>query len=1523
MLEEFNDSTKSVAEISIQLAGPDTIREWSYGEVTKPETMNYRSFKPEKDGLFCERIFGPYKNWECNCGRYKRQRFKGVVCDRCGVEVTTSKVRRERMGHIELAIPIAHIWFFKNQPCIIGNLLGVSAKDLERVIYYEQYIVIDPGNSQFKKNQIIGEDEYENAKKEVSFIADMGAIAVRKVLSEVNLNLEELSKELSDKAMVSGSKSEKAESLKRLKYVEAFKNSPNKPEGMILDVLPVIPPDLRPLVQLDGGRFATSDLNEFYRRVINRNNRLKKLIDARAPDIILRNEKRMLQEAVDNLFDSDPKAKKKEKMKSLSELLKGKQGRFRTNLLGKRVDYSGRSVIVVGPELKMHECGLPKRMALELYKPFIVRKMMGEEGLANTVRHAKKIIDSEAPEVWDIVEPIIKDHPVMLNRAPTLHRLGIQAFYPKLIEGSAIRLHPLVCAAFNADFDGDQMAVHLPLSFEAQLECRVLMLSSNNILHPASGQPIAVPSQDIVLGLYYLSKPRPNVKGDGMCFGSDQEVIQAYENGVVDLNAKIKLRLRAGRTLYRGTFDYDTRCENKSGDEVVARAGVKVESMLLKENSRIETSVGRVILNQAVPDVLGYADDTFNKKTIAKSVDDLYRIKGNHVTVDYLDSLKDLGFKWASKAGSSVAIAEMVIPAEKQVLLDEATEKANRIRDLYDQGAVTDGERYNQIIDLWSRTTSDVAQRQWDLLSKDKDGFNPLFMMADSGARGSKEQIKQLSGMRGLMQKPTRKIGEHEVIENPITSCFREGLNSLEYFISTHGARKGLSDTALKTADAGYLTRRLVDVAQNLVITEDDCCEVKIAVERISVEHYERIKDTSEGLSLFAKRLKGYVAADDILNPSTKEVLVKRGDEFEKEVLRNIMFKELKNIEAINYEQLCKKTVGTTLEKAIHGEDGKTIVSAGSAINNSRLREIINSGVRAPMFLVAKGIIRSASKDGDNIVQALGERILGRFSLKDIKHPVKDILLVKKGEMIEEELIPKILDAGIEEVAVRSVLACNSPLGVCAKCYGRMLASGRLVDLGEAVGVLAAQSIGEPGTQLTLRTFHIGGASSRITVDNNKKASVDGTVSLENSDEIEYKGSQVEISRMAELVLLDTNGINRGRWQIPYGATLKVKNGDSVKKDDMLFEWDPYNSPIISTIGGKIQLLDFIEKTTYISEVDETTGIETWTIINDKRGRKRASINVMQGSERAGHFFLPDGAILTVHDGNDIVSGQTIAKLPRSVGKTKDITGGLPRVAELFEAREPKNPAILAPIDGLIAFGSEKSAGQIVLIKSADGEMEIVVPHGKHLSVQEGDRVRKGQAIAEGSVSLNDILGILGEEELQRHLIDEIQSVYRLQAVTISDKHIECIVRQMMRKVTITDPGQSKFLTGEDVSRIELRIENSKLQEEGKDIAVAAPLLLGITKAALAMDSFIAAASFQETTKVLTKATIAGSKDKLLGLKENVIMGRVVPCGTGALHLRNLEIKDSDVKDEVVLAEPRMDSSASDIDLEDLEDELE
>jgi DNA-directed RNA polymerase subunit beta' len=1538
MLEEFNDSTKSVAEISIQLASPDTIRDWSYGEVTKPETMNYRSFKPERDGLFCEKIFGPYRNWECNCGKYKRQRYKGVICERCQVEVTNSKVRRERMGHIELAVPVAHIWFFKNQPCIIGNLLKVSAKDLEKVIYYEHYIVIDPGNSKFKKNQIITEEDYKDSEEEgMHFVADMGAIAIRKVLSEANLKLEELSAELSSDAEASNSKGVKQDAVKRLKYVEAFKNSPNKPEWMVLDVLPVIPPDLRPLVQLDGGRFATSDLNEFYRRVINRNNRLKKLIDARAPDIILRNEKRMLQEAVDNLFDSDPKAKKKDKMKSLSELLKGKQGRFRMNLLGKRVDYSGRSVIVVGPELKMHECGLPKRMALELYKPFIVRKIMGEDGLANTVRNAKKIIDSEDPKVWDIVEPIIKDHPVMLNRAPTLHRLGIQAFYPKLIEGSAIRLHPFVCAAFNADFDGDQMAVHLPLSFEAQLECRVLMLSSNNILHPASGQPIAVPSQDIVLGLYYLSKIRPGVKGEGMAFGSDQEAIQAYENGIVDLNAKIKLRLRKERKIYRGCLDYNTNCETEAGEKILAEKGKRVEFLTLKEDSRIETSVGRVILNQAIPNILGYADDTFSKKIIAKSVDDLYRRSGNNITVEYLDSLKDLGYRWASKAGSSVAIAEMVIPKEKQLLLDEATKKANDIRDLYDQGAVTDGERYNQIIDLWSRTTNEVAQKQWDLLSSDRDGFNPLFMMADSGARGSREQIKQLSGMRGLMQKPTRKIGEHEVIENPITSCFREGLNSLEYFISTHGARKGLSDTALKTADAGYLTRRLVDVAQNLVITEEDCCEVKIISERVSVEYYERIKDLSEGLSLFTKRLNGYVAANDILHPARKEVLVKCGDLLDRESLSNLRFIELKFIEAINYEQLRKKILGTTLEKSVHGNDGKVLLSAGSAINDSKLKEMICAGVKEPIHLAVKGIIREAAKDGESIVQDLGERILGRFSLEDVKDPLTGELLVSKGEMIEEKHIPKINKGGggvgIEKVAVRSVLTCNSPLGVCAKCYGRMLASGRLVDLGEAVGVLAAQSIGEPGTQLTLRTFHIGGASSRITVDNNKKASVDGTVSLENSEEKEYNGAQLEISRMAELVLLDSNGMKRGPWQIPYGATLKVTNGKAVKKGDILYEWDPYNNPIISTVGGKIQLLDFIEKITYKSEVDETTGIETWTIIADKRGRRRACVNVMNVETRVGHFFLPAGAILTVRNEETIVGGHTIAKLPRSVGKTKDITGGLPRVAELFEAREPKNPAILAPIDGVVEFGTQKNGEQIVIFKNEKGEIlefknekgdnvkSLEVPHGKHLSVHEGDRVRKGHSIAEGPMNLTDILRISGEEELQRHLIDEIQAVYRLQAVTISDKHIECIVRQMMRKVTITDPGDSNFLTGEDVSKIELRLENSRLQDSDKKLPKAEPLLLGITKAALAMDSFIAAASFQETTKVLTKATIAGSKDKLQGLKENIIMGRLIPSGTASPHLRSLEIKDSDVKDELATEHLRNRSFASG-EIEEIDDEI-
>ena len=1441
MSEEMMDQVENSGDISIHLASPDLIRFWSWGEVTKPETINYRSFKPERDGLFCEKIFGPVKNWECNCGKFKRVRYKGVICDRCGVEVTHSKVRRERMGHIELAIPLTHTWFVKNQPCVIGALLNLTTKDLEHIIYYEKYVVIAPGDTDLQEKELIDEARYQDLIAEGrQFDAKMGASAIKQLLDR--LDLTSLAQELRAQAQTK-SKTKRDEAIKRLKIVEAFKksqmesfrsyyNNPdpsrdsakawlkglaeavaefkaeyeskhadfiladayeefrtmypaeskllaNQPSWMILDVLPVIPPDLRPLVPLEGGRFATSDLNELYRRVINRNNRLKKLIDIRAPNVILCNEKRMLQEAVDQLFDSGrrtARAGSARPLKSLAELLKGKQGRFRMNLLGKRVDYSGRSVIVVGPELKMHQCGLPKRMALELYKPFIIQRLE-EDGIVYTLKSAKKYVDAERPEVWDILEEIIEDHPVMLNRAPTLHRLGIQAFYPKLIEGNAIRLHPLVCTAFNADFDGDQMAVHLPLSFETQLECRVLMLSSNNILHPASGQPIAVPGQDIVLGLYYLTKPRPGRKGEGMHFFDSAEAVRAYENGVVDLNASVYLKLPAGRKVYMGALEKDAVCIRETADdngnmEVSVKAGEKIKFLTLKEPNVIKTTVGRIIFNEFVPNALGYANETFGKKVIAKSIDDLYRRTGNRVTVDYLDDLKANGYAWATRAGSSVAIAEMVIPEEKQAMLDAATEKVNQIRSLYEDGVITDGERYNQIIDVWSKTTADVAAKQWDLLSHDRDGFNPVYMMADSGARGSRQQIMQLSGMRGLMQKPIKQLGGQEVIENPIKSCFREGLNVMEYFISSHGARKGLADTALKTADAGYLTRRLVDVGQDLVITEADC--------------------------------------------GTKN-----------------------------------------------------------------------------------GIEVSAFKDGDDTVIPLEERLLGRAPVDDIKHPVTGEVIVKAGELVTERDLPKISATGLEHIKMRSVLTCDSRNGVCSKCYGRMLASGRLVDLGEAVGVLAAQSIGEPGTQLTLRTFHIGGASSRLTVENNKKAIVDGHVELTDVDTVEHDGQKIVVSRMGELVIIDTTGINKGRYQIPYGSILKVANNEAVKKDQEMFEWDPYNSPIISNVAGKIQFVDLVENATFRVERDEDTDVETWIVISDKRGRRSPAIAIMDSNgNKLGHYGLPDGAVLAVKDGDTVTVGQTLAKLPRAAGKTRDITGGLPRVAELFEARMPKNRAYLAPIDGLVSIGEDIRNNQQVIIKMDDQEEKVLIPRGIHLAVNEGDRVRAGQKISEGSADPHDILEILGAEEVQRHLVNEIQAVYRLQGVAIADKHIECIVRQMMRKVRIEESGDSELLPGEEISKARLRVINDRLVEQGKVAAKASPMLLGITKASLATDSFISACSFQETTKILTRASIEGSVDPLMGLKENVIMGRLIPCGTGARHLRNVQVTDVDAEAE-------------------------
>ncbi|MBF0429795.1 MAG: DNA-directed RNA polymerase subunit beta' [Fibrobacteria bacterium] len=1323
--------------ISIQLVAPDTIRSWSYGEVTKPETINYRSFKPEPNGLFCEKIFGPVKNWECNCGKYKRIRYRGVVCDRCGVEVTHSKVRRERMGHIELAIPVIHIWFFKAMPSMIGGLLGMSVVNLERVIYYESYIVLDPGDTDLKQGQLITEDEYIDLEDEGRhFDAKMGGPAIKQML--VSLDLDGMSVDFRVRIKTETSMQRKADLLKRLKTIEAIRKSPNHPEWMVLDVISVIPPDLRPLVPLEGGRFATSDLNDLYRRVINRNNRLKKLIDIKAPEVILRNEKRMLQEAVDVLFDNgrrtfSVKGEGHRPLKSLSELLKGKQGRFRQNLLGKRVDYSARSVIVVEPDLKIHQCGIPKSMALELYKPFIIQKLE-EKGFVHTVKAAKKFVEKERSEVWDILEEIIDDHPVMLNRAPTLHRLGIQAFYPKLIEGKAIRLHPLVCSAFNADFDGDQMAVHLPLSFEAQLEARVLMISANNILHPASGQPIAVPSQDIVLGCYYLTHSKDGGRGEGKSFSSVDEVQQAHHAGVIETHSWIKVQIK---------------------DEI------------------IKTTAGRVIFNEIIPDSLGYINEHMDKKAISKVIDRLYRQKGNEETCHLLDKIKKTGFRWATKGGLSVSISEMIIPPEKGEKLKETQAVVDKITDLYGNGVITDGERYNQVIDAWSHTTNDVANLVYEKLAQDKQGHNPIFMMADSGARGSREQIKQLSGMRGLMQKPQKKLTGQEIVENPILSCFCEGLNVLEYFISTHGARKGLADTALKTADAGYLTRRLVDVSQDVVVNEFDC--------------------------------------------------------------------------------------GTVL-----------------------------------------GIEVSAVIEGEEIIQTLGEKILGRVACDDIYDPLTDTMICEASTLIDETLTERIVKSGVETVKIRSVLTCESIKGVCAKCYGRNLASGRPIDLGEAVGVMAAQSIGEPGTQLTLRTFHIGGAASRLTAESSKKSKWNCVVNLHDIETVVSKENDiVVINRAGEVVLVDEKGITKMRYTIPYGSVLKVNDGDKINAGDTLFDWDPYNTLVIASFSGKVDYGDLKKGITYINEYDDETGLERIVVINDKKGKLHPHINILDESgEKVARYALPAGAYLQQKNGEKIHAGDDVAKLPRQVGKTRDITGGLPRVAELFEARKPKSPSVISSIDGIVSFDGIERGQQRV--KVTDGKVDDVflIPRGKHMTVHPGDRVRSGEKLCDGPIVPHDILRIAGDAAVQRYLVHEIQSVYKLQGVTIADKHIECIVRQMMRKVKVEDPGDTQLLEGQDVSKTILRRENNKVLAEGKKPASFSPLLLGITKASLGTDSFISAASFQETTKVLTAATVEGKVDTLEGLKENVIMGRLIPSGTGNYTLRKMKIKDLDAEAE-------------------------
>ncbi len=1341
--------------IQIRLASPEKILSWSYGEVTKPETINYRSFKPERDGLFCERIFGPVKDWECNCGKYKRIRFRGIVCDRCGVEVTQAKVRRERMGHIELAVAVSHIWYFKSLPSRIGNLLDLSVRELEKILYYESYIMIDPGNTPYNVGDIISEDEQlemEEAGKE--FVAEMGAPAVAKLLAQ--LELEELSIALRAQVKVETSVQRKKDALKRLRVIEGLRPSGNRAEWMVMSVIPVIPPDLRPLVPLEGGRFATSDLNDLYRRVINRNNRLKKLIDIQAPEVILRNEKRMLQEAVDALFDNgrrthSVRGDSKRPLKSLSDLLKGKQGRFRQNLLGKRVDYSGRSVIVVGPKLKLYECGLPKNMALELFKPFIIMKLE-EKGYVQSVKSAKRLVEHERPEVWDILEEIIEDHPVMLNRAPTLHRLGIQAFYPRLVEGKAIKLHPLVCAAFNADFDGDQMAVHVPLSFEAQLEARILMLSTNNILVPSSGRPIAIPSQDIVLGCYYLTKMRPNVKGEGKVFYNETEALAAHYEKFIDTHAKIKVR-------------YDGQL--------------------------LETSIGRLIFNQIIPNEVGYFNDIANKGKIEELVSKCYQKAGQTKTVLFLDNLKDLGFRWATQSGTTVSIDDLIIPQKKHDLIKSAEKDVNKIQKRYMKGIITNGERYNQIIDTWTRTTTSVAEVMFENLAADLDGFNPVYMMADSGARGSKEQIRQLAGMRGLMAKPQKKItgGVGEIIENPITANFREGLSVMEYFISTHGSRKGLADTALKTADAGYLTRRLVDVAQDVIINEPDC--------------------------------------------------------------------------------------GTIL-----------------------------------------GLDVTALKEGEEVIESLGDRILGRVILEDVFDPVTEDVIVEAGSEIDDKEAQTIEDAGVESVNIRSVLTCETKRGVCAKCYGRNLSTKKLVDIGEAVGVIAAQSIGEPGTQLTLRTFHIGGTAEQIAGQSQATSKYNGFAKFNRVQTISRNdGVKVVKNRSGEIQILDKNDRALGRYVVPYGAELSVKDGAEITKDDVLFSWDPYSNVILTEEGGIVKYKDIIPDISLKEEIDETTGQIQPIIIDTKEKTLFPTILILdKKGETKGSYRLPTGANLRVADGDKINPGAILVKIARQISKTRDITGGLPRVAELFEARRPHDPAVVSEIDGTVKFGKIVRGQQQILVEGDVSETEeYLIPHGKHLHVHDGDRVIAGERLCEGSIDPHDILRIKGVGDVQEYLVNEIQEVYRLQGVKINDKHIETIVRQMLQKVHVDDVGDTIFLEGEQVDRQKFMLENDRVIAEGGEPATFEPLLLGITKASLSTESFISAASFQETTRVLTEAAICGKIDNLQGLKENVIIGQLIPAGTGIDRYRSVQIKVEDEPLEEVPGDFENEESISDI----------
>jgi DNA-directed RNA polymerase subunit beta' len=1337
--------------IRISVASPEKIRSWSHGEVTKPETINYRTFKPERDGLFCARIFGPVTDWECLCGKYKRMKHRGVICDKCGVEVTLSKVRRERLGHIELASPCSHVWFFKGLPSRIGHLLDISLRDLESVLYFEAYVTIDPGDAPVKEKEIIKDEakfrELDQQFRATGFKAMMGAEAIKELLKRVEI--EELSGSLREKMKNETSLQKRLKYAKRLKVVEAFRKSGNKPQWMILDVIPVIPPELRPLVPLDGGRFATSDLNDLYRRVINRNNRLKKLMDLHAPEVIVRNEKRMLQEAVDALFDNGRRGRvlrgaNNRPLKSLSDTLKGKQGRFRQNLLGKRVDYSGRSVIVVGPELKLHQCGLPKKMALELFKPFIYHRLE-QTGHCTTIKQAKEMVEQQDPIVWDILEEVIKDHPVLLNRAPTLHRLGIQAFEPVLVEGKAIKIHPLVCTAFNADFDGDQMAVHIPLSPEAQIEASVLMLASHNILSPASGQPITVPTQDMVLGLYYLTKSKPGAKGEGRTFANIDEVLLALEMGEVETLTPIRLRYTGEVMELSSAYD----------DQDITHT-----EPIHYERQFINTTVGRTILNDHLPKEMPFINGLLKKKGSGQLVNYCYLRFGLEITVKMLDEIKELGFRYATKAGLSIGIDDMVIPEGKKTLVRDAEKQVVSVQQQYLDGAITNGERYNKVIEIWSAITERVADEMFSVMQQqDKSGdLNPIYVMADSGARGSKQQIRQLSGMRGLMAKPSG-----EIIETPITANFREGLTVLQYFISTHGARKGLADTALKTADSGYLTRRLVDVAQDVIVSEYDC-------------------GTVDGI---------YVTS---------------------------------------------------------------IVEAG------------------------------------DIIEPLRDRIVGRVSLEKIKDYEGNVI-VDINQDISEELAASIQAAGIERVKIRSVLTCESKRGVCVMCYGRNLASGRLVELGEAVGVIAAQSIGEPGTQLTMRTFHIGGTASRVSEQSRLEAKNSGTVRFINLQTVQSKlGDLVVMNRNGFIAVVDEKGREKERYAVVYGAKLKVKEGDPVTIGHVMVEWDPYTFAILTEIGGTVGFKDLQEGLTLHEEVDEVTGLSR-LVVTDSPDEKRQPAVVIKSAKTSKRYLMPSRSHLMVQDGDTVHPGDVLAKIPRETTKTKDITGGLPRVVELFEARKPHETAVISEIDGVVKFG-EISKGQRKVYVMADNgtEKEYSVPRGVHINVQEGERLRAGEPLMDGPLNPHDILAVLGEKELQGYLVNEIQEVYRLQGVNISDKHIEVIVRQMMRWRKVEDVGDTQFLLEQQVDRFRFQEENERTIVHGGKPATGRPLLLGITKASLSTESFISAASFQETTRVLTEASIQGAVDHLRGLKENVIVGRLIPAGTGMEYYRNVKL---------------------------------